>query len=68
MNWLLIVGTLLVALWIVAEALGWVIGAVLNVLWIGALILAAVSVFQKLRASPQIAPLPRRPHGVIATG
>ena len=51
MNWLLILAVVLVVLWIAAEALGWVLGAALNLLWIAALILAAVWIFQKFRAS-----------------
>ena len=50
MNWLLILAIVLVALWIAAELLGWVIGAALNLLWIAALILLAVWLFQKVRA------------------
>ena len=50
MNWLLILAIILVALWAVAKAVGWVIGAALHLLWILALILFAVWVFQKIRA------------------
>lgn len=49
MNWLLILAIVLVVLWVAAEALGWLIGAVLHLLWIVALVLFAIWVFQKLR-------------------
>lgn len=51
MNWILILAVLLIALWIAAEVLGWVIGAALNLLWILALVLLAVWIFQKIRAN-----------------
>lgn len=50
MNWLLWAAIALVVLWVLAEALGWVLGALLHLLWIGALILFAVWLFQKLRS------------------
>lgn len=50
MNWLAILAVILLALWILAEVLGWVIGAALNLLWIAALVLFAIWVFQKFRA------------------
>ncbi|MEX2572587.1 MAG: hypothetical protein WD737_14900 [Gemmatimonadota bacterium] len=50
MNWLIIVAILLIALWAVAEVVGWVLGAALHLLWIGALILFAIWVVQKIRA------------------
>lgn len=49
LNWLLILAIVLVVLWVAAEALGWLIGAVLHLLWIVALVLFAIWVFQKLR-------------------
>lgn len=50
MNWLLILAIVLVVIWIAAEVLGWVIGAALNLLWIAALVMLAIWVFQKIRA------------------
>jgi hypothetical protein len=50
MNWLVIVAIVLVVLWAVAKAVGWVVGAALHLLWILALVLLAVWVFQKIRA------------------
>lgn len=50
MNWLLMLAILLVVLWALAEVLGWVLGAALHLLWIGALILFAIWVVQKVRA------------------
>lgn len=40
----------LLALWILGEALGFVVGAVFNLLWIAALVLGAIWLFQKVRA------------------
>jgi hypothetical protein len=50
MNWMLILAVVLVVLWILAEVLGWVIGAALHLLWIAALVLFAFWLFQKFRA------------------
>lgn len=50
MNWLLWVAVALVVLWILAEVLGWVLGALLHLLWIGALVLFALWLFRKLRS------------------
>lgn len=50
MNWLLMLAIALVALWALAEVLGWVLGAALNLLWIGALVLLAIWIVQKVRA------------------
>lgn len=49
MNWLLILAIILVALWAVAKVVGWVIGAALHPLWILALVLFGVWLFQKIR-------------------
>lgn len=49
MNWLLTLAIILVILWILAEVLGWVIGAALHLLWIAALVLLAVWLFRKVR-------------------
>ena len=49
MNWLLTLAIILVVLWILAEALGWVLGAALNLLWIAALVLLAIWLFGKVR-------------------
>lgn len=48
MNWLLTLAVILLVLWILAEVLGWVIGAALNLLWIAALVLLAIWLFQKV--------------------
>ncbi|MFW6088146.1 MAG: hypothetical protein ACODAB_00245 [Gemmatimonadota bacterium] len=50
MNVLLFLALALVALWVAAEIFGWVLGAALNLLWIGALILLAIWIVQKVRA------------------
>ncbi|MEX2582359.1 MAG: hypothetical protein WD766_03750 [Gemmatimonadota bacterium] len=50
MNWLLILAILLIVFWVAAEVLGWVIGAALNLLWIAALVLLAIWIFQKVQA------------------
>ncbi|MBW3553182.1 MAG: hypothetical protein KY466_06720 [Gemmatimonadetes bacterium] len=50
MNWLLTLAIILVVLWVLAEVLGWVIGAALNLLWIAALVLLAVWLFNRVRA------------------
>lgn len=50
MNWLPILAVVLVVLWLAAELLGWVLGAALHLLWIAALVLLAIWLFQKFRA------------------
>jgi hypothetical protein len=50
MNWLVILAVVLITLWILAEVLGFVIGAALHLLWIAALVLLALWLFQKMRA------------------
>lgn len=42
MNGLLVLAVILLVLWVLAEAMGWVLGALLNLLWIGALVLFVV--------------------------
>jgi hypothetical protein len=49
MNWLVILAIVFITLWILAEVLGFVIGAALHLLWIAALVLLAVWLFQKMR-------------------
>lgn len=49
MNWLLWLAVALLLLWIVAEVIGWVAGALLNLLWILALVLLVVWLVQKIR-------------------
>lgn len=51
MNWLLWVAVLLVVLWVLAEVVGFVVGAALHLLWIIALVLAAMWLYQKIRAN-----------------
>lgn len=50
MNWLLTIAIILVVLWVLAEVLGFVLGAVLHLLWIAALVLFAIWLFNKVRA------------------
>lgn len=50
MNWLLTLAIVLVVLWILAEVLGWVLGAALHLLWIAAIVLFAIWLFNKVRA------------------
>ena len=49
MNWLLPVAIVLFVVWVAAKALGWVIGAALHLLWIVALVMIALWLFQKVR-------------------
>lgn len=49
MNALLWIATALIVLWLLAEVLGFVIGAALHLLWIAALGLLALWLFQKMR-------------------
>lgn len=49
MNWLLWLAIVLVVLWIAAEVLGWVLGAALHLLWIAAIVMFVIWLFQKLR-------------------
>ena len=50
MNWVLWLAVVLVVLWVMARVLGFVLGAALHLLWIIALVLLAVWLFQKVRA------------------
>lgn len=50
MNWLLLLAIALVAIWVMAEVLGWVLGAALHLLWIAALVLFAIWLVTKIRA------------------
>src|SRR5690606_21864502 len=52
MNWLIWLAVVLVVLWILAEALGWVLGVAVHLLWIAALVLFVIWLFRKLRAEP----------------
>ena len=45
MFWLLIIAAVLIVLWILAQVLGWALGAALHILWIGALVLFAIWLF-----------------------
>ena len=51
MNWLPMLAVVLIVIWVAAEVLGWVLGAALHLLWIGALVLLAFWLFQKMRAN-----------------
>lgn len=48
MSWLPILALGLLALWAMAEILGWMIGIALNLLWIVAVVLLAVWIWQKI--------------------
>ena len=50
MNWLVWLAIVLVIVWVLAEALGFVLGAALHLLWITALVLLAIWLFQKLKS------------------
>lgn len=50
MNWLLTLAIVLVVLWILAEVLGWVLGVALHLLWIAAIVLFVIWLFNRLRA------------------
>jgi hypothetical protein len=50
MNWLLWAAVILVVLWVLAEVLGWVLGALLHLLWIGAIILFVLWLVGKIRS------------------
>lgn len=49
MNWLLTFAVVLIALWVLFEVLGWVVGAALHLLWIAALVLFVVWLVGKVR-------------------
>lgn len=49
MNWLLWLAVILVVLWVVAEVLGWVLGAALHLLWIAAIVLFVIWLIGKVR-------------------
>lgn len=48
MQALLWIAILLVVLWVVAELVGFVAGALLNLLWIAALIFGAIWLYQRI--------------------
>jgi hypothetical protein len=49
MSWLVVLAIVLVVLWILAELLGFVLGAALHLLWIAALVLLGIWLFRKMR-------------------
>ncbi|MFW5950597.1 MAG: hypothetical protein ACOCVZ_00625 [Gemmatimonadota bacterium] len=49
MNWLITLAIILVAIWILAEVLGWALGALVHLLWIIALVLLVIWLYQKVR-------------------
>lgn len=51
MNWLITLAIILVVLWILAEVLGFVVGAALNLLWIAAIVLGVLWLIGKLRGA-----------------
>lgn len=51
MNALPVIAVVLVVLWVLAEVLGFVLGAALHLLWIGAVVVMIVWGFQKFRHS-----------------
>jgi hypothetical protein len=48
MSWLVLLAIALVVLWILGQVFGFVIGAAANLLWIAALVLLAIWLFQAL--------------------
>ena len=52
MNWLLWLAIILVVLWVLAEVLGFVLGAALHLLWIAAIVLFVLWLFRKVRGRP----------------
>ena len=46
MEWLLFLAIALIVLWILGEVFGFVLGAAANLLWIAALVLLAIWLFQ----------------------
>jgi len=52
MSWLLWVAIILVVLWVLAEVLGFVLGAALHLLWIAAIVLFVLWLFRKIRGRP----------------
>mgnify|MGYP006210299167 CR=1 FL=1 len=49
MNWLVVLAIALIVLWILAEVLGFVLGAALHLLWIAALVLLVIWIVGKIR-------------------
>lgn len=47
MSWLLFVAVVLLVLWVLAQAFGWVLGAALNLFWIVALVLLVIWLLQR---------------------
>lgn len=52
MSWLLTIAIILVVLWVLAEVLGFVVGAALHLLWIAALVLLVLWAIGKFRSKP----------------
>jgi uncharacterized membrane protein required for colicin V production len=52
MNWLLWLAIILVVLWVLAEVLGFVLGAALHLLWIAAIVLFVLWLVRKVRGRP----------------
>lgn len=50
MSWLVLLAIALVVLWILAQVFGFVLGAASNLLWIAALVLLAIWLFQTVAA------------------
>lgn len=50
MNGLLLLAVALLVLWVLAEVLGWVLGAAVHLLWIAALVLLVLWAIGKFRA------------------
>lgn len=48
-NWLVALAILLLILWVVARVVGWVLGLAVHLLWVAALVLLAIWLFQKVR-------------------
>lgn len=50
MSWLVLLAIALIVLWILAQVFGFVLGAASNLLWIAALVLLAIWLFQTVAA------------------
>jgi hypothetical protein len=54
MRALLYIAILLIAIWVVAQLVGWVAGALLNILWIVALVLFVIWLFGMLTGRSRV--------------
>ena len=49
MNWMLLLSIALVVFWVVARALGWMLGVALHLFWIAAVVLFVIWLIQKFK-------------------